>query len=438
MAEGDTHEAKNQRNYAILVYGLESKSLPLPSESLRTSNFTIFFEPLNTHRRFQEYDGVVFFQGSFESFQWQRGWDKKYVKHSCNRDDLDKRSKETRLLLDKGGFICCILTDAFLDSNDGNSFKTTDLSKQLLNYSDFYRKNFRERVTGITSVANEFKRFFDIYGAANSYFENHNQGLDLEVLARFDSATVGMLLEQVEYFVPALLPAAREKEVEEFFMLLVDGLTSLHNKMQVTIPSWAAAYKFSEENELVSEREKLLKSLAEIDTRAALMDRYKSVLVLSGEKLVAEVAVVLAAALSVSVDSSDESREDLKILVEGKIVGIGEVKGINRGIGRANINQTDSHRERSGYKSDFPAFLIANTNIKNSNSLADKDQEIDPEQIKHAVQMRVLLLRTLDLLGLLKLVLEGNLNSSDARAMVLNNTGWLRVRDGKIQVLDGR
>lgn len=437
MAEREIQQAESRQNYSILVYGVEGCGLPVPSEALSAANFKIFFEPRNTHRRFQEYDGVVFFQGAFESFKWEMGWDRQYLKHSCNRNELDKRSKETRLLLEKGGFICCVLTEAFLDSNDGNNFQTTDLSKQLLNHSNLYRKNFRERATGITSVASELKRFIDIYGAATSYFENYSKELDLEVLARYNSTTVGMLIEQVKYFIPALLPAARPKEVEEFFNLLVDGLTSLHNKMQVSIPSWAASYKFAEEDELLTTRQKILASLAELDARSALINRYKSILVLSGNKLVLEVATVLEATLGVSIDSSDESREDLKILFEGEVIGIGEVKGINRGIGRANINQADSHRERSGHKPDFPALLIANTNIKNSHSLADKDQEIDPDQVKHAVHMRILLLRTLDLLGLLKLVQEGSINSSDARALILKSTGWLRVFDGKIQVLNG-
>jgi hypothetical protein len=144
------------------------------------------------------------------------------------------------------------------------------------------------------------------------------------------------------------------------------------------------------------------------------------------------------AAFGVTVDAVDEFREDVKLIDDdGRVVAIGEIKGINRGVKRENINQTDSHRERSGFAQDFPAILIANTNIKSARSIVEKDQEVALEQIKHAVHMRVLILRTIDLLGLLRLVLAGRLTTQDARSLVLSNVGWLRVQADQVQILSG-
>src|SRR4051812_45121486 len=103
---------------------------------------------------------------------------------------------------------------------------------------------------------------------------------------------------------------------------------------------------------------------------------------------------------------------------DGKVIAVCEIKGINRSVKRENINQTDSHRERSGFDEGFPALLIVNTNIKSARSLAEKDQDIAVEQVKHAVHMHVLIMRTIDLLGLLRLVLCAKQTPETARALV--------------------
>ena len=104
-----------QRQYNVLVFGLERKRLPVPSEPLRTRNFSVFFERYGTPRRFQQYDGVVMFQGIFEKFELTTGYMDAHLGHTYDRDELDKRKKEAALLLGRGGFLCFLLTDFFTD-----------------------------------------------------------------------------------------------------------------------------------------------------------------------------------------------------------------------------------------------------------------------------------------------------------------------------------
>lgn len=434
MTEADTPE----RSYNVLVFGLERKGLPVPSEPLRTRNFSVFFEQYGTHRRFQEYDGVVMFQGIFEKFELRTGYMDSYLSHAYDADELDKRKKEAALLLGQGGFLCFLLTDPFTDRDGRRDFRATDLAKYHLNYSHFYRENFQERVAHVTPVLDEFKRFLEVFGAASSHFKNHNDSLDCRVLARVSNAPVGLLLGQAEYFLPSLVPDARPDVVTEYFQHLVDAITSVHNKLHQAVPEWVAAYKFHEEAALLDERTALLSRVSGIDRRLEQLNRYKASLVHTGPELVTDVGAILEATLGTKVDAVDEFREDVKLLGDdGKVVCVCEIKGINRGVKRENINQTDSHRERSGFDKSFPALLLANTNIKGARSVAEKEQEVATEQIKHAVHMRVLIMRTIDLLGLLRLVLAGKLTTQDARSLVLSNVGWLRVQCDDVQVLAG-
>ncbi len=258
------------------------------------------------------------------------------------------------------------------------------------------------------------------------------------MLAKVDHAPVGLLLNQAEYFLPSLVPDARPDVVNEYFELLVDAITSLHNKLHQAVPEWVGAYQFHEEAALLEERAALLSRVSGIDRRLEQLTRYKASLVHTGPELVTDVSAILEATLGTKVDAVDEFREDVKLIGDdGKVLGVCEIKGINRGVKRENINQTDSHRERSGFAEGFPALLVANTNIKSARSIAEKEQDVASEQVKHAVHMRVLIMRTIDLLGLLRLVLAGKLTTQDARSLVLSNVGWLRVQSDDIQDLLG-
>lgn len=358
-----------------------------------------------------------------------------YLSHAYDVDELDKRKKEARLLLGQGGFLCFLLTDPFLDQDHGRDFSGTDLAKYHLNYSHFYRENFRNRAAHVKPTRDEFKRFLEVFGAASSHFKNHNDTLECHVLATVGQAPVGLLLERAEYFIPSLVPDARPEVVSEYFNLLIDAITSIHNKLHVVVPEWATAFQFPEEASLAKERAALLKEISGIDYRLEQLTAFKAALVQTGPELVSNVSAMLTAALGIKVDNVDEFREDVKLIgQDGKVIAVCEVKGINRGVKRENINQTDSHRERSGFDEGFPAILIANTNIKAARSLAEKNQEIATEQVKHAVHMRVLVMRTVDLLGLLRLVLCGKQTPESARALVLSNVGWLRIEGDDLLV----
>lgn len=425
------------QNKKILVLGLEKKtSLQLPTP-IQFQNGTITFEKYDTAYRLNEYDGVVIFQGIFEKFKWIDGYMESRLEHKCDSNELDKRKKEANLLLEKGGFICFLLTDRFIDQEGHLDFRRTDLAKRYLNYSDFYRKNFQARSSEIECKVNEFKKFLDVYGAANSYFTNHNKSLDIRVIATTGSDPASIIIDKMIYFIPSLLPDKPEV-LNEYFSTLVDGLVACHNKSHLILPSWVSAFKFSNEPALVEDRDKLCALINDIDAELSKFESFKAVLFHSGSELVLDVKNLFEQALGITVDTTDDLREDIKLIdSNNNVICVCEIKGVNRSIKRENVNQTDSHRERSGFNSKFPALLIANTHIKTSNTIEEKDQELSTEQICHAVRMNVLLLRTLDLLNLARMVLAKEKTRDEALSLLLTNVGWLRIKNSEIHIING-
>lgn len=432
-------EAKEDRTYDILVYGVEKVGLTAPKEPLRTRNFHLFFEPYNTNRRFNEFNGVVSFQGIFESFEWKSGVMESYLKHSCDKDELDKRKKEAQLLLGNGGFLCFLLNKPFIDSEQRRDFRASDLTKYHLNYPNFYRDNFEQRIAHLDIKLDEFRRFLDIYGAATSHFRNFNESIEWRVIAEVANRVAGMIINRNEYFIPILVPDNRPEVVGEYFTLLAEALTSTHNKLHQELPDWIEAFTIAEEEGLAQERASLEVKISDIDQRKDKLNRYKSILVLSGDELVASVARVFYDGFGISVDTTDELREDFKLLDnQAQPFCLCEVKGTNKGVKREYINQADSHRERSGYGENSPALLIINTHIKNARSIIEKDQDIAHEQVLHAVKMNILVLRTIDLLGLLRLYLKGTITLDETKNILTGNGGWLRVRENEFVLITGK
>ncbi|MBT6045594.1 MAG: hypothetical protein HOG49_02120 [Candidatus Scalindua sp.] len=429
-------ESTKSRTYNILVYGVEKAGLTAPSHPIKKKNFTLNFEPFETSERFNEYDGVILFQGIFEKYEWVKEYWGSRFSHSYDINELDKRKKETQLLLKNSGFICFILNHDFADRADGKDFSGTDLSKYYLNLSNFYRENFGDRRTSLNIKYDEFRKFLELYGAANTYFSHYEKEFEWRVVADVSGYVVGMIMFDSGYFIPSLIPDNSEEVINEYFTLLAEGITSTQNKIHQDIPEWVDQFVFTEETELIKKRDDLESKIFNIDGHIGRIRNYKAILVLTGEELVAKVTNVFENGFGLSVDPVDELKEDIKLLDnDDKPFCLCEIKGTNKGVKRDHINQTDSHRDRSGYIDTFPAILIINTHIRSSRTILEKDQDVAEEQVKQAKKMGVLILRTLDLLKLLSLMYDKKINLKEIINLITKNHGWLKVNNDSYEII---
>ena len=434
---------QQDRKYNLLAYGIEKVGfLSKPPQEISNRNFKLAFEPFNTGKRFNDFDGVILFQGIFEKYEYGEGYGGKYLNHSYDRNELDKRKKELALLLDNGGFVCFILHKPFVDVfNPRTGYRSqdlsaTDLCKYSLNLPSFHRRDIAKRLTNIHCVSNEFTRFLELYGAGSSHFINYNNEVELREIANCGQSILGMVLFDNEYFIPSLVPENTIDRITEYFFLLSEALTSSYNKLRVEIPLWASKFCFEKESILNAEKDRLIQVIEGIDNELAKYGQYKKVLIGGGEALVESVATLLKDGFRFKIDYTEEFKEDLKIISADKVQLVFiEVKGTNRSVIREHINQTDSHRERAELDSTFPSLLVINTHIKNSKSIEDKDKSINEDQLKHAVKMRVLIVRTLDLLYLLRHMDNGKISQQEIIELFCHKVGWLRVDADRWEII---
>lgn len=423
----------------IMVYAPEVAGLTPPQDCISHRNFRLEFEPFDTKRRFNEFDGVILFQGCFEDVGRETDWrGYGYDTLRYDKDELDKRLNETKLLLKQGGYICFVLCGRFVDG-DNERWVNTDLTKIYLNLRSFYRDDLSTRTTAIRCVRNEFNRFFEIYGAARATFNNLNENIDIKPIATLGSNLAGMIMWDERFFVPALLPENVDDRVSEFFTLLADALVATRRKLVFEVPDWADKLLFPGEPSLREEKANAISRIEEINAEIDIFRNYKKALVQGDEQLVDTVTDILEKGFGFKINRLDEYREDLKILDdEASPLVFCEVKGVNRGVKREHVNQADSHRERADLPASFPAILIINTHIKNARDLDEKDKDVPMEQVLHGKQNNVLIVRTLDLLRLLCLKMERDIPKETILDLLRTSGGWLRVADGEWTIIEGQ
>ena len=330
-----------------------------------------------------------------------------------------------------------MLTDPFVDFDEGGDYRETDLSKRLLSLFEVDREEFGTRIATVKSKTNELGKFFEIYGAAWSSLNPRYGNTWSKALASVGRHTVSMVIDSRLFALPTLTPKPTVEAVEEYFTILSDGVVALWERLREDLPEWAGEYYFHGEATIQEAKAKLSDELLNIESRLGDLGRLKRVLVLQGEPLVEAVIEVFEKTQPLKPRREESLREDLTLVDStGKTVALVEVKGVSKGVTREHVNQADSHRERNGMPPEFPSLLIINTNLKNSMSLADKDQTVAPEQIQHACRNNVLILRTLDLLNLVSLHMSGVLTSDAVVDLLTKSCGWLKVGDA-VEVLSG-
>ncbi len=217
----------------ILIYGIEKTGLTTSHMDLETEEYRLEFRPFDTDVAFSDYDGVIFFQGIFETFEILTRFLEASVHHHCFKEELRKRKNETAYLAEKNGFICSLLIVPFIE-RENQSFKIvkidfgdTDLVKVLLNHYHVSRKNFDRQEASLIPLNGEFSKFLTRYGAAWSYFEfQEKDNPSLDVVSMVADKVTGFIIENTIFFIPSLIPENSHDSIKEFFTLLADAITS--------------------------------------------------------------------------------------------------------------------------------------------------------------------------------------------------------------------
>ena len=439
----------DQKSYKLLAFAPEKVALSLTDEStdlaengLTGPNYTLSFAAYSSDVKISDYDGVIFFEGIFEEWREVKpAYGESYIKYKYDEPQLSRRMLEVHALLRKGGFVCGILWKTLLTEYDGTSYKYGDIAKRLLTRLRYTKFKYPGNpLTNYRINIDEFRQFLEEYGAANNVFVNADlEDEEVTLIAQSPNdkkLSLGLLIARNQYFIPSLIPSSNPSAVSAYFKSLCNALTNSQNKVKVDAPNWLKEYRFGEEIELNETRLNLEQQMNALQEREIQLLEFKRILYLSGEDLRLAVINLFMKGFEIEVNPIDSLIEDFKLIgANGKPLCLCEVKGVNKNIGDADVNQADSHREPAGYDDDMPVILFANTAIKQTNQVKDKYLPFNERQIKRAIRNRVLLLRTIDLLNLFEMYNSKIINKDDILKLFCGEVGWLRIESNQIGVV---
>lgn len=422
---------KKQKKLKIAAYGFEKIGFDITHNNLLENDISkITSLHLDSTINLSSFDGVIIPNGIFESFKEQNNYISTYIDVYCKRDILLQKEREIINLVNKGGWVCC-LVDKIIDEVSYGEYKTkscrdTDIVKKILNSFNVKRHPFKGSAT-VRSTNDEFNKYIETYGVAKTILElPYNISYEYKVLAKNNDSIVGIDFLTKFIILPFHTTNFTFNNYEFLVNELSKSLVSYLQKRNNDIPEWVNDFKFNKEIELQEESNNLLEKLKKLQNNLLRYSSYKGILSQSGDHLKDTVVSLLKSFFLLNVTDVEEYKEDAIIRnTSGKEIFVIEVKGTKGGIKRKYINQLDSSRERSGIDYSVPGILIINDQMGIKSIPERHETSVAEEQISHAKTMNIILLRTIDLLFLMKHF--ENIENRNEQFIALCNNGGGRL-----------
>ena len=428
----------------IAAYGFDVLGFKTPGspQSIPGGGFLYFvgFNAVGTN--LEDFDGLIIPQGIFESIEPRRTMYRQTNEVHWHEGLLLDRERQVLNMVSQGKWLC-FLVGAIIDRVPQEHFREldirhADLCKRMLNSFSVHRY-LVEGDAAVQATQSEFEGFIKQFGIAKTVFQVRGNGeLAHRVLAKVGQNIVGVEFQNKVFFLPFHSTRRDEQTILEVAGGLVRAVSDYRQKHSVPMPEWLDEFEFASEESLANDLRSANEKTAKLRSELQGWKEYKAILTTSGDILREKIIAILEKFFGLKVDPIDEGREDGKILdADLRILAIFEVKGIKVGVGRNQINQVDSHREGNGMLATTPGILFINNQMDVSGIKERVETIIAQEQIAHAVRNGVTIVRTIDLIFLMKHLEAKGVGARGAELLRLFNTGggWLKAGPGRYELV---
>ena len=217
---------------------------------------------------------------------------------------------------------------------------------------------------------------------------------------------------------------------------LMDYLTfiGINEKGQAEIPEWINNFDFfddAEQRKEINKNTNIIKQAQEkIEKANEILDKnlyYKSVIYETGDNLVKVVTEMLGKLYNYDMTNFvDKKDEDFRITLEDKVF-LGEIKGINTNVKKANVSQVLQHT--SSFEDDNKNLLVKGLLIINHqrDKTLEERENINSDIIKFATKNDVLIIQTIDLLKIFEKFLNCEVTSEKVIEQFASQSGLIDI-----------
>jgi len=436
-------EAKSEDTVRVFAYGFDAAGFQCLSQQITVPNVGVIqFVSVSDDIALDTADALIVPQGIFERIEHDQTWDGPQSTVKVREPLLLARERQAyNILRDRTKWTCFLVGQVQDTVPDGDyqtrEIKDTDLCKRMLNLVRVDRVQLRG--TGLVlSKRDEFTRYLSDYGVAKTGFRPTDPDMDIRTLAVAGRHSVGIECGGTLFFLPFHTARKGLDDAAKVARMVTEAVVGYRQKRIVEIPQWVTELQFDAEQKLREKQSVLIEQLTNVRDQLQSWDEYKSILVTSGDELKVRVVRILERFFGLNVDPLDEGREDAKILDQdgSDTLAVVEVKGTNKGIKREHINQVDSHRERHGLSESTPGVLFINNEMTKRGIESRLETAVPADQVGRAKKLNVLIVRTIDLLFLMRHLESRSDRGEELMRLVRSGGGWLSADADGYRLVD--
>lgn len=304
----------------------------------------------------------------------------------------------------------------------GNGKKNIELKSNIVFISKIVTNGMKE---GEIFTFGKTNTIIDQENISSDFYFKDN--LNVEVLTESEKSKKKTTVK-FNNIIFTTLKLETENEIEKFIKFI------FQNTDEERIPEWVQEYNFNNDLELKKDRKKIEEELSkkELEKRENIdlinkNNKYKSILFLTGERLVEIIKEMMEEMLKIDLSGfEDKKKEDLRVEFED-IAFIIEIKGINSSVKNSNISQLDNHvelynEEEKGIKGK--GILIINP--ERTKSIEERNP-IHSSQIKKIEKDENLMITTEVFLKLFELFKQKKIKKEKIKSILQTEIGMLTI-----------
>ena len=387
---------KKPQKPTVYAYGFDKLGFATPEAPEEELRFILKFVGYESECSLAEADGLVIPSGIFEDLYVPKNFNvSSELKIRYDTDLLAAREKQLFNAFKRGTWTAFLIQK--INNGEYANWTQTDLAKKFLNR---FAKDVKYHKPNpyVTCTADEFCEYLDRFGVAQTSFSAKDQKGSTRVLAHENDTPVGLEAKGQFFFLPFFTTKCDKTEIADAVRFLVNSVLDYKGKNDIYLPAWVNALRFKSEVRIQNEVQLAEERLIKLSEEAKTWERFKAVLCTSGQNLNVVTVAILREFFGLTLKSEEKFIEDAVIFSPGgQVKYVVEIKGVNGGIKRENINQVDSHRDRLGIGPEIPGLLIVNDFMDVEDFNARKAKVFDTNNLTHAKNNNVKVLRAVTL-----------------------------------------
>jgi hypothetical protein len=426
----------SMREPRIFAYGFDAAGFSTHREpvfllSVGQIEFMNFLSPTS----FEMADGVIIPQGIFEQIERKTSTFGAKTNVTVHKASMLERERQVFDCLRDGKWVCFLVGEILDEVSQGfhtEPIDDTDLCKRILNAFQMGRHDryrlYIDKQPEVRTEAREFDLYLHKYGSPRTVYElPHHQPIEREVIAELDGKVVGVEFDRQLFFLPFETSDKNWPTALSVAKMVAGAITAYRRSRISDIPDWVDEFRFRSEEDLYLEINSLLEQVNRLESQVRSWKDYKGILTTTGSQLRNRIVAILESVFDFHVEVVADRKSAMVTDDNHRPILIFQSISTENDIERDFIDQIHAQRESQGLPKSLRAILFVNSDMASSDIRSRTEKGVAEEVVRYAAEQNVLIVRTIDLLFLMRQLERDSERKKKLMQVFLSPGGWLKT-----------